>query len=187
MIGLAFAAVVLTALPVNIETAHDNAAERETATLLEGLLRRYDVSRWVFTQRVRIEEGVIPHSHPVLTIHTRHRQQELLLLSTFLHEQLHWFLESRPKAREAAVADLEKIFPKVPVGFPDGGDSRRSTYEHLLVTYLEGESMSVVVGEARSKEAMRFWEGDHYRWIYEASRTHRKEIHKVVRRHGLLP
>jgi hypothetical protein len=155
--------------------------------MLEGLLRRYDVSRWVFTQRVRIAEGVIPHSHPVLTIHTRHRRQELLLLSTFLHEQLHWFLESRPKATAAAVADLEKIFPKVPVGFPEGADSRRSTYEHLLVTYLEGESMSVVVGEVRSEEAMRFWEGDHYRWIYQRSRTHRKEIQKVVRQHGLLP
>jgi hypothetical protein len=47
--------------------------------------------------------------------------------------------------------------------------------------------MSVVVGEARSEEAMRFWEGDHYRWIYETSRTRRKEIQKVARQHGLAP
>ena len=29
-------------------------------------------------------------SHPVLTLHTRHRRDDDLLLSTFLHEQLHW-------------------------------------------------------------------------------------------------
>jgi hypothetical protein len=39
---------------------------------LERLLKQYDLSKWIFTRKVIIDQGEIPHSHPVLTLHTRH-------------------------------------------------------------------------------------------------------------------
>jgi hypothetical protein len=187
------AAVLLVAVvaslvqPIHIDTAHESEAERKTAEQLRSLLRRYDVSPWLFTKKVRIDEREIPHSHPVLTIHTRHLGQDTLLLSTFLHEQLHWFLDSKPVATREAVAELEKLIPEVPVGFPEGASSRQSTYEHLLLTYLERAALVRVVGEAEASGAIQFWITDHYRWIYRTMLDRSDEIESIVRRHELQP
>jgi hypothetical protein len=187
VVAFLVAVVSSSAQPIHIETAHKSEAEQKTAEQLRSLLRTYNVSPWLFTMKVRIDERDIPHSHPVLTIHTRHLGQDTLLLSTFIHEQLHWFLDSKPGATRAAVADLEKLFPEVPVGFPDGARSRQSTYEHLLLTYLERAVLVRVVGKAEASGAMQFWTTDHYRWVYRTMLDRNDEIGSVVRRHELEP
>ena len=95
LIGVLAVAAPLIVQAIHIDTVHDSEAEHKTAEQLGALLRRYNISPWLFTRSVRIDERAIPHSHPVLTLHTRHLGQDILLLSTFLHEQLHWFLDSR--------------------------------------------------------------------------------------------
>src|SRR5689334_3245027 len=59
---------------------------------LRRLLRTYDLHRWLFTRDILIQSGVIPHSHPVLTLNTRYLVDDTAELATFVHEQLHWFL-----------------------------------------------------------------------------------------------
>lgn len=66
--------------------------EREIREQLLCLLRKYDLGKWLFTREIRIEEGATPHSHPVLTLNTRHLGDDSLLLASFIHEQLHWHL-----------------------------------------------------------------------------------------------
>ena len=75
--------------PLDIRLAHDSGAERETARALRRLVETHDVGRWIFTRTVVIDERQIPHSHPVLTLHTRHLGDDDMLLAVFLHEQLH--------------------------------------------------------------------------------------------------
>lgn len=66
-----------------------------------------------------IDANAIPSSHPVLTLHTRHLDSGDLLLATFLHEQLHWYLMSCPDERmEPAFEGLRARFPNAPVGHP---------------------------------------------------------------------
>jgi non-ribosomal peptide synthetase component F len=77
---------------LRIELGQDSEREKETADLLSALVQSYDLRAWTFTRTVRIEEGVIPHSHPVLTLNTRHLEDREQLLALFLHEQIHWFL-----------------------------------------------------------------------------------------------
>jgi hypothetical protein len=87
---------------VTIRTAHDSAAELATKAQLERLIAAHDLRQWTFTHEIVIDEKSIPHSHPVLTLHTRHLKQDDELLSTYLHEQLHWFLtrmQPKPKPR----------------------------------------------------------------------------------------
>lgn len=76
---------------LEIRLKNNDAREQQTKLQLERLLATYDVSRWMFTRTILIESGrdVIPHSHPVLTLSTRHLKDDELLLSTFVHEQLH--------------------------------------------------------------------------------------------------
>lgn len=48
----------------------------------ERILASYDLRRYTFTYQVIIDEKAIPHSHPVLTLHTRHLGSDEQLLST---------------------------------------------------------------------------------------------------------
>ena len=105
---------------VRISVKHDNdASELQTKSQLQKLLAQYDLSKFIFTIEIIIDRNTIPHSHPVLTLHTRHLKDAELLLSTFVHEQIHWFLTQHQEQTEQAVKELRTIFPKVPVGFPD--------------------------------------------------------------------
>ena len=76
-----------------ISLRHGTVAEQATQRQLEKLFDEYDLSPWLFTQAVVIDEDAVPHSHPVLTLHTRHLKDDLLLLSTFIHEQSHHYCQ----------------------------------------------------------------------------------------------
>jgi hypothetical protein len=42
------------------------------ASELRDLIRTHDVEPWIATRKILVAYDQIPHSHPVLTIHTRH-------------------------------------------------------------------------------------------------------------------
>jgi hypothetical protein len=69
---------------VTIELEKATERSQRTRAQLEGLLQEYDLSPYIQTTRIIIEEGVIPHSHPVLTLNTAHLGDDLMLLSSFL-------------------------------------------------------------------------------------------------------
>jgi hypothetical protein len=102
-------------------------AEAQTREQLQRILKTYDLSRWIFTESIRIDETAIPFSHPTLTLSTRHLKDDELLLSTFVHEQAHWFLAERADDAGAAIQELRKMFPKVPSGPPEGARNEYST------------------------------------------------------------
>lgn len=174
---------------VDIKLAHGDAAETQTRDQLLRLLRTYDVTPWIFTRSVIVDSSpqTIPHSHPVLTLSVRHRKDDDLLLSTFIHENLHHFLVQNPDKTEAAKKELRALFPKVPVGYPDGADSEDSTYEHLIVCYLEYRADKEIWGEERAFQAVQFWMADHYRWIYRQLLESGYQIGPVVQKNGLIP
>ncbi|MGB3329261.1 MAG: hypothetical protein WBA46_09930, partial [Thermomicrobiales bacterium] len=79
-----------TASELVIDLAHDSFAERDTRDHLHALMDVYPLERWRYADRIRISDGEMPHSHPVLTIASYpDRQHPLRLLSSYLHEQLH--------------------------------------------------------------------------------------------------
>ncbi|NIQ56287.1 MAG: hypothetical protein GWN85_23300, partial [Gemmatimonadetes bacterium] len=129
----AFSMPTAAAGQLEIRLANGTEAERATRDALRRVVSEHDVSDWIFTTQVLIDETQIPHSHPVLTIHTRHRDDPALL-STFLHEQFHWLEEGETLAAfRAAMEDFESLYPDAPG--PEAGGARdvESTYRHLLV------------------------------------------------------
>src|SRR5262245_48557391 len=132
---------------VDITLKSGSQAEIQTRDQLQRLIKTYDLSRFFFTTSVLIDPTAIPHSHPVLTLHTRHVKDDELLLSTFVHEELHWFLSQNDKATTEAIKELRVLFPKVPVGSPEGAGDEESTYLHLLVNYLEYRADRQLLGE----------------------------------------
>lgn len=169
-----------TSSGIAIELKNNSERERQTKAQLERLLAAYDLRKYTFTHSVVIDEQSNPHSHPVLTLHTRHLKQDDELLSTYVHEQLHWYLDEHLDATNAAEGDLRKIYPKVPVGYPDGANDEESTYQHLIDCYLEMEADRELLGPSRAAAVMNFWAGDHYRWVYKTVINDEPTIRKVI-------
>jgi hypothetical protein len=166
------------ALEITLE--HDSDAERAIAVQLRRLVAEYDVDRWIETRRIHVDERAIPHSHPVLTVHTRHRGDDHGLLATFLHEQFHW-LEAGNPAFRAAMDEFARIWPEAPARGPEGARDRESTYRHLLVNDLEYQAMTMLVGEARARAVLGA--NRHYTWIYDRV-LNDPRVREVARRHG---
>ena len=167
--------------------AHGSADELATGAQLLTLLRRYDLSRWRFTSELRIERGVIPHSHPTLTLHTRHLDDDGLLLATYLHEQLHWFVGERLPGMEQAVAVLRQRYPQPPVGYPHGARDANSSYQHYVICWLERQALLDVVGATETERICAFWSHDHYTDIYTTVLADGDAIDEIVTHYVGLP
>ena len=173
---------------LDISLKSGSPSEIQTKAQLERLVKTYDLSKWIFTKAILIDEKSIPHSHPVLTLHTRHLKDDDLLLSAFVHEQLHWFLVQNDKETNEAIKELRVVFPKVPVGSPEGiPEDEESTYLHLLVNYLEYRADRELMGELRAKQVMDFWATDHYKWVYKTILERTRDIGNIAFKHKLIP
>jgi GDSL-like Lipase/Acylhydrolase family len=170
---------------VSIELKHDSDHERQTKEQLQRLLNTYNLHKYTFTHAVVVDERSIPHSHPVLTLHRRRLKSDDPLLSTYIHEQIHWYLDEHLSQTRAAEEDLRRLYPKVPVGYPDGSDDEEGTYLHLITCYLEMQADRELIGSDRTAGVMNFWAGDHYRWIYKTVIHDESAIRSVVEKEKL--
>jgi hypothetical protein len=166
---------------VEIALENDSEAERAAAEQLRRIVDEFDVERWIWTYRVRIDETAVPHSHPVLTLHTRSLGDDHGQLATFVHEQFHWWMHTRPQAEAAAVAEFRELFPEVPERGAGGARDEYSTYLHLIVCDLELQAMTALIGEERARALMASY--GHYTWIYETLLDDPR-IREVNLRHG---
>lgn len=175
-------------MSVDIRTKHGSAAEESAKDLLQQLLARYDVAAWAFTKRVVIDEESIPHSHPTLTLSPPVILREPAgLLSMYLHEQIHWQLVAHRWKVLRATRALRRAFPAVPTRQDGGAKNKRSTYLHLLVNWLEVESLRRVAGDDAAERLLGATaDGPVYGWVYRQVRDRGDEIGAIVRDVGLL-
>lgn len=176
-------------VPLEIELKQGSPDEARTRDQLLRLLQAHDLGRWIFTRKVLIDGSpqVIPHSHPVLTLSTRHQKDDDLLLATFVHEQLHWYLVENHERAKPALQELRQLYPDAPSGFPQGGKDQESTWSHLIVCYWEIRAAKELLGELRAFQVAQFWAHDHYMWIYRKVLEEGYKIGPLVHKHGLIP
>lgn len=77
------------------------------------------------------------HAFPTLTLNAYFASSPDELLSSYIHEQLHWHLRNRAAQQQAAITELRRLYPRVPVGLPASAESEYSTYGHLVDCYLK--------------------------------------------------
>ncbi len=174
---------------IDIDLSH---AEREAARVREmlgALRRRHDLGRFEYTRLVQIVPAGPTHSHPILTLGTRFAETEDLLLSTYLHEQMHWYLWRLGGPDHDPVApffdELVRRYPKAPTKLPEGARSFEQTYMHLVVCWLEIAAASELIGRERAAAVADTQWG--YRWIYRTVLADWEPLGLLYREHGLLP
>ena len=112
-----------------ITTKNSTERELQVKTILEKIIKDYPCP--IFTDEIIIEEGSVPHSHPVLTLNTRNTNP-ILVLETFVHEQFHWFAQTH-YSYKPCIEHLKK--------YEDLGDCNKSGkypnsfWEHLIVNW----------------------------------------------------
>jgi uncharacterized protein YciI len=188
LFGLVFSLSVDAQDEIKISLKNGNKAEQQTKEQLQRLLENYDLSKWIMTKSILIDEKTaIPHSHPVLTLNTDYLKDDELLLATYVHEQIHWFVIKDQNALAAAIKEFKTMFPTVPSAGPEGARNESSTYLHIAVCYLEYLAMRELLGELKAKQVMDFWATHHYTWIYKTVLVRSLEIGKIMFKYNLIP
>jgi len=117
-------------MEINISAKSNTINEVECVRIARQVIGHYDVP--IFTKEIVVEEGSVPHSHPVLTLNTKSKDP-LVIFKTLLHEQLHWFVQQQSQYQEA-IYYLKQ-------NYKDNGEHNKSgTYpnsfwEHLIVCF----------------------------------------------------
>jgi hypothetical protein len=174
---------------IDVDLEHAQREGERVRTLLEALRRRHDLARYEYTRLVRIVPGSDTFAHPILTLGNRFADSEDLLLSTYLHEQMHWYLWLLGTPERDPVApffdELVRRYPEAPIGLPDGARNYESTYLHLVVNWLEIAATATLVGRARAFACADAQPT--YRWIYKTVLRDWDMLAELYERHGLLP
>ena len=182
-VGLFFATHLFARDGISIRTAHHGPREEQTAEQLKKLIGTYDLSKYTFTREVMIDRGAMNHAFPELTLNARWADAPDDLLSSYIHEQLHWYLREHDAQQKSAIDELRRMYPNAPVGLPEGAESAYSTYGHLVDCYLEIEADRQLIGPDRTMTAVK--NKGHYTWIYETIFRDESRIAAVVDAHRL--
>lgn len=150
------------------------------------LLEQYPLDKWLYTEHIQIDKDAIPHSHPVLTLHTRHLNDSQQLIATYIHEQIHWFclLVEKAEASFSAMDVFRQLYPLLPVGYPDGCDSEFSNVLHILVNYLEYQGLIELFGFEVACHIIQ--RKTYYKKIYELALSETEKIGAIMAQHELL-
>ena len=169
---------------IDLSTAQKGA--EKIVECIERWRESDDLRRFEYTRQLRVAPNELPHSHPVLTLNTQLFDPEEIL-SEYLHEQMHWYVERLGCAEQGSplMAELMRRYPKAPVGFPEGADDEYSTYLHLLVNWLEIEAASQFMPRQRAEEIAR--NTHHYRWMYRTVLSDWRSLEELFRAHGIAP
>lgn len=168
---------------IRITLARGSDREQAARAQLQRLLETYDLAKYARAPEVVFEQGAVNHAFPVLTLNVWHADAPDDLLASYVHEQIHWHLRERDRDQRQAVAELRRLYPKAPVGLPDGAVTAYSTYGHLVTCLLEVDALRRLLGPERAAGVLG--RKRHYLWIYRTVIEDEGRIAAVVRRYGL--
>lgn len=139
---------------MNFTTKNNLPEELERVQLLESLIKKYKVPE--FTYEIIVEKGVIPHSHPVLTMNTR-KQSDINALEILIHEQFHWYSSNHPNQKKC----IEYLKTK----YKDDGEHNKSGkypdsyWSHIIVCFNTRNWLKKILSEEEIESIHKEWSG----------------------------
>ncbi len=178
-------------LPIEIIKNSDILIENEKEMIkdFQILFDKYDLKKYLFTKRIIIQpyESTFSHSHPTLTITRRYgtKKDHLnVLLTTFIHEQFHWWAEKNKKKIDKLIPILYNKFPDIRLEHPYGSGNKYGTYNHILVCFHEYNALIDLLGPKKAKEIIENIPG--YFDIYQTVLNNFDEIKGMLKDYNLL-
>jgi hypothetical protein len=154
-------------LTIRLDFATVYRSAAHVRDVLFRLRNDFDLNQFEYCKKVRIAPTEIPHSHPEITLNTW-LSDDLALLSSYLHEQMHWYVtwysHACPAEWREIFLRLRHRYPRVPPGVADGAADEFSTYLHLVVNWLEIQAASEFFDRERVLEHVGGL--PYYRWVY---------------------
>ena len=177
---------------LDIDLDHAKREAERMRDMLSALRRRHDLSRYEYTTIVRIVPGGETFAHPVLTLGNRFACNEDLLLSTYLHEQMHWYLWYLGTPERDMLApfmdELVRRYPDAPIDIANGGArGYDATYEHLVVNWLEIAATSEFIGRERALAVAHAQRLRSYGWLYRKVVRDWDALGELYERHDIVP
>jgi hypothetical protein len=174
---------------IDIDLDHARREADRVRDMLAALRRRHDLSRYEYTTLVRIVPGGGTFAQPVLTLGNRFATTEDELLSTYLHEQMHWYLWHLGTPDRDMVApfmdELVRRYPDAPTAPPDGALGYDATYLHLVVNWLEIAATAEFIGRERAVAVAKAQRS--YRWLYRTVLKDWDLLGELYERHDIVP
>ena len=177
---------------IDIDLDHAQREAERVRDMLAALRRRHDLARYEYTSIVRIVPGGDTFAQPVLTLGNRFADSEDLLLSTYLHEQMHWYLWHLGTPERDMVApfmdELVRRYPDAPIDLANGGArSYEATYAHLVVNWLEIAATSEFIGRERAIAVASAQRRRSYGWLYDTVVRDWDLLGELYERHDIVP
>jgi hypothetical protein len=108
---------------------------------------------------------------------------------TYLHEQMHWYVTWYSHSRSTNWLHLSRVLEKrysnVPVGGSEGGHDAFSSRLHLVINWLEIETVSRFVYSELVRARIKVL--PFYRWIYRTVLNDWETQEGLYLEHDLLP
>lgn len=171
-----------------ITLAKGTDKEQQTKERLIRLFEQYPLEKWRYSEQIQIEEGFGAYSHPVIKLGTwEEHETEQQILTTYIHEQLHWFCTWKEKNMLAnqAMHEFSEMYPDLPITRPEGCGSSFANYLHVLVNSLEYLGLSELIGEAEARKT--FERKPSYTKINELVLQEQERINSVLSKYDLFP
>jgi FAD/FMN-containing dehydrogenase len=137
---------------LHISIVKDAPGTKETMLLLKDLTKKFDLSPYYFTRKIQIEKFATPHDYPVLTLNTLHQNDPDLLLSAFLHEEIHKFLGGpNQENTRRAIKKLRKILDTCGAEVVEPAENEEHVWERLRdaaslhLTHVSGKKRAIPV------------------------------------------
>ncbi len=168
----------------DLQISAEDSISKEAKKVLLDLLKKYDLKRYIYTREIEIKPGVIPHSHPVLTLQADEKDRPDELLGTFIHEQMHWYwIETSPGRDVGPRVDFKKKYPSAPFKLPEGSGDESGTYQHMGVCWLEYQGLIRTIGKERAIKVLS--QKHYYTWIYKTVLRDADFIAQVMKKYRM--
>ena len=173
---------------VEIDLSFAKTRAEQVRDELIFLRAKYNLSDFEYCKLVSITPLKIPYSHPEIVLNT-FIHGELALLSSYLHEQMHWYLtwysHAKPDGWESLREELKRRYPDVPPAIGGGARDEDSTYLHLIINWLEVETVNHFVRRDEAENHVKNL--PYYHWIYETVLTDWISLEQLYHLSNLLP
>ena len=169
---------------LNLKCEHYSTGEIRKKQQIERLAAKYDLTKYTITRDILIEERVINHALPALTLNLMFLDNDDRALGVYLHEQAHRLLHDRhPGKANEMLPELKRMYPDLKFE-PEGRESNeRGSYIHLAVIMLEWQALEDLIGVEHAQSVMKYGRQHNYKDLFATVIDNRKQMEDFLKRY----